>query len=77
MLLDTPRLDADAVWDAVEREHVQACTIVGDAFARPLLAALDAAPEPLGPLGPARDHVVGRHVEPGDQARAARAPART
>ena len=29
--------------------------------------------EPLGPLGPARDHVVGRHVEPGDQARAARA----
>ena len=44
VLLDTPRLDADAVWDAVEREHVQACTIVGDAFARPLLAALDAAP---------------------------------
>jgi fatty-acyl-CoA synthase len=44
VLLDTPRLDADAVWDAVEREGVQACTIVGDAFARPLLAALDAAP---------------------------------
>jgi 3-oxocholest-4-en-26-oate---CoA ligase len=44
VLLDTPRLDADALWDAVEREHVQVCTIVGDAFARPLLAALDAAP---------------------------------
>jgi fatty-acyl-CoA synthase len=44
VLLDTQRLDADAVWDAVEREHVQACTIVGDAFARPLLAALEAAP---------------------------------
>src|SRR4029079_13155589 len=44
VLLDPPRLDAGAVWDAVEREHVQACTIVGDAFARPLLAALDAAP---------------------------------
>ena len=44
VLLDTPRLDADAVWDAIEREHVQVCTIVGDAFARPLLAALDAAP---------------------------------
>jgi fatty-acyl-CoA synthase len=43
-LLDTPRLDADAVWDAIEREHAQVCTIVGDAFARPLLAALDAAP---------------------------------
>jgi 3-oxocholest-4-en-26-oate---CoA ligase len=44
VLIDTLRLDADAVWDAVEREHVQACTIVGDAFARPMLAALDAAP---------------------------------
>ena len=48
VLLDTPRLDADAVWDAVERERVQACTIVGDAFARPLLAALDAEPQSLG-----------------------------
>ncbi len=45
VLLDTPRLDADAVWDAIEREHVPVCTIVGDAFARPLLAALDAAPD--------------------------------
>jgi len=45
VLLDTPRLDPDAVWDAIEREHVQVCTIVGDAFARPLLAALDAAPD--------------------------------
>ena len=52
----------------------QVCTIVGDAFARPLLAALDAEPEPIGTSRPARDHVVGRHVEPGDEARAARAP---
>jgi fatty-acyl-CoA synthase len=44
VLLDTARLDADAVWDAVEHERVEVCTIVGDAFARPLLAALDAAP---------------------------------
>jgi fatty-acyl-CoA synthase len=44
VLLDTPRLDADAVWREVERERVQVCTIVGDAFARPLLAALDATP---------------------------------
>ena len=44
VLLATQRLDADTVWDAIEREHVQVCTIVGDAFARPLLAALDAAP---------------------------------
>jgi fatty-acyl-CoA synthase len=45
VLLDTPRLDADAVWDAVARERVQTLTIVGDAFARPLLAALEASPD--------------------------------
>ena len=44
VLIDTPRLDAPAVWDAVERESVRALTIVGDAFARPLLAALEAEP---------------------------------
>ncbi len=44
VLVDRPRLDAGTVWDTVERERVQVCTIVGDAFARPLLAALDAAP---------------------------------
>src|SRR5262245_46542395 len=45
VLLDTPRLDAERVWSEIEREQVQVCTIVGDAFARPLLAALDAEPE--------------------------------
>jgi 3-oxocholest-4-en-26-oate---CoA ligase len=44
VLLDTPRLDPAAVWGAIEREHVQVCTIVGDAFARPLLGALEAQP---------------------------------
>ncbi len=42
VLLDDMRLDAAAVWDAVERESVQVVTIVGDAFARPLLTELDA-----------------------------------
>lgn len=45
VLLDTPRLDPPAVFAAIERERVQALTIVGDAFARPLLSALDADPE--------------------------------
>ena len=45
VLLDTLRLDARAVWGAIEHERVQVCTIVGDAFARPLLAALDAEPD--------------------------------
>ncbi len=44
VLLDTPRLDAALLWRAVETEAVQVLTIVGDAFARPLLAALDAEP---------------------------------
>jgi acyl-CoA synthetase (AMP-forming)/AMP-acid ligase II len=45
VLIDTPRLDPEAVWSAIEREQVQACTIVGDAFARPMLAALEAEPQ--------------------------------
>jgi len=44
VLLDTLRLDTERVWDTIERDGVQVCTIVGDAFARPLLAALDAEP---------------------------------
>jgi fatty-acyl-CoA synthase len=44
VLVDTPRLDPAAVWDAVQRERVQLLVIVGDAFARPLLAELDAHP---------------------------------
>jgi fatty-acyl-CoA synthase len=45
VLLDDARLDAVAVWNAVERERVRVLTIVGDAFARPLLAVLDDAPD--------------------------------
>jgi fatty-acyl-CoA synthase len=44
VLVDDARLDPDAVWGAVERERVQVLTIVGDAFARPLLTALDDHP---------------------------------
>jgi 3-oxocholest-4-en-26-oate---CoA ligase len=44
VLIDRPGLDADLVWSEVERNDVAVLTIVGDAFARPLLAALDAAP---------------------------------
>jgi acyl-CoA synthetase (AMP-forming)/AMP-acid ligase II len=45
VLLPTPRLDPVAVWTAIERERVAVCTIVGDAFARPLVAVLDAEPD--------------------------------
>ena len=44
VLIDRTGLDAELLWDEVERNSVQVLTIVGDAFARPLLAALDAAP---------------------------------
>ncbi len=36
------RLDADDIWSTVERERVTAVTIVGDAFARPLIDQLAA-----------------------------------
>ncbi|HVM41124.1 MAG TPA: acyl-CoA synthetase [Acidimicrobiia bacterium] len=45
VLVDRPRLDADLVWETVERERVGNVVIVGDAFARPLLASLDANPD--------------------------------
>jgi acyl-CoA synthetase (AMP-forming)/AMP-acid ligase II len=37
---ETKRLDAHAAWRAIERHQVDQLSIVGDAFARPLLAAL-------------------------------------
>lgn len=42
--LDNASLDADELWQAVERNKVQSIAIVGDAFAKPMLKALDAAP---------------------------------
>jgi fatty-acyl-CoA synthase len=38
------RFSAEALLDAVERERVQSLAIVGDAFARPILSALDREP---------------------------------
>ena len=38
-------LDAAALWNAVEREGVQHLIVVGDAFAKPLLRALDDQPD--------------------------------
>jgi fatty-acyl-CoA synthase len=35
------RLDADDIWSTIERERVNALTVVGDAFARPLLEGLE------------------------------------
>jgi 3-oxocholest-4-en-26-oate---CoA ligase len=45
VLLNTRGLDAVELWDAVERESVQHLIVVGDAFAKPLLRALDDAPD--------------------------------
>ncbi len=42
--LDSPSFDADELWDTVERERVESVAIVGDAFARPMLQALETAP---------------------------------
>jgi fatty-acyl-CoA synthase len=45
VLLRGRGLDPVEVWDAVERERVQHLIIVGDAFAKPLMRALDEAPD--------------------------------
>ena len=42
--LDNPSLDAVELWEAVERNKVQSIAIVGDAFAKPMLKALDDNP---------------------------------
>ncbi len=42
--LPSHRFDPVELLDTVERERVNACVIVGDAFAKPILAALDAEP---------------------------------
>ena len=42
-LLATRGLDVEELWDLVEREQALSLTVVGDAFARPLLHGLDVA----------------------------------
>lgn len=44
------RFDPDDVLDVLEREQVTSAMIIGDAFARPLLDALDRRPRDLGAL---------------------------
>ncbi|HKA92327.1 MAG TPA: AMP-binding protein [Acidimicrobiia bacterium] len=44
VLVEEPGLDPARVWSEVERNAAEVLTIVGDVFARPLLAALDTEP---------------------------------
>ncbi len=44
-LLPSRRFDADEVWDVVAAERVASIIVVGDAFARPMLRALDERPD--------------------------------
>ena len=74
VLVDSMRLEPERIWTEVERNAVQVLTIVGDVFARPLLDALNAEPDPMGPLRAARHHQLGGHVEPRGEARPARPP---
>jgi fatty-acyl-CoA synthase len=45
VLIDEMGLDPTRIWDEVDAHAVAVLTIVGDAFARPLLDALDAEPD--------------------------------
>jgi len=42
--LENPSFDAEQLWSVVSRRGVQSIAIVGDAFAKPMLNALEAAP---------------------------------
>src|SRR3984957_6508614 len=44
VLLEGRRFDAATLWDTAASERVNAITVVGDPFARPMLAALDEDP---------------------------------
>ena len=42
--LESPGFDAEELWDTVDRTQAVSAVIVGDAFAKPMLNALDASP---------------------------------
>jgi fatty-acyl-CoA synthase len=42
--LENPHLDPHELWSVVERHRVNSCAIVGDAFAKPMLRALEEKP---------------------------------
>ena len=65
VLYGESHVDMEQVLDLLERERVNACNLVGDASARPMLQALRGASRSLGPLRapPARlgrQHPLGR-----------------
>ena len=45
VLLPGEKFDAPGLWETVDRTQTESLVIVGDAFARPLLAELDAQPD--------------------------------
>src|SRR5207237_1090113 len=45
VILTSRRFDVEELLDAIEREGVNLLAIVGDAFAKPMLAAVDAQPQ--------------------------------
>jgi len=44
-LLERPGFEAEELWSAVERHQIASIVIVGDAFARPMLQALESNPD--------------------------------
>ncbi len=70
--LESRNLDVEELLDTIERESVNQLVIVGDAFAKPILRALDANPGQVGPLVDVHDRQLGRDVLRGVQAGPAR-----
>ena len=63
-----PSFRADEMWKAVEDNKAMTLVIVGDAFAKPMLAALEERTRPLRHLQHRQHGLVRRDVEPRGQA---------
>ena len=61
--LTSRTFDTVELLDTVDREKVNGLVIVGDAFAKPILATPGRKPRPLGPWQPGGHHLVRRDVE--------------
>ena len=76
VLLESRNLDVEEILDTIEREKVNQLVIVGDAFAKPILRALDANPGKWDLSSHVHDRQLGRDVLRGVQAGPARATTR-
>ncbi len=72
--LESRSLDAIELLDVITAEKVQRLAIVGDAFSKPMVTALEAHPGSVGHLESVDRRLLGNHVESGRQGGTASPP---